>query len=130
MDAALQDVFRRFPVDPAGVAVAGFSDGASYALSLGAANGDLFGAVLALSPGFMAPMVRHGRPRVFVSHGRADPVLPVEECGRRLVSELSRQGYAVTYREFGGGHEVPPGMATEALRWWVDGPRGTEDARP
>jgi predicted esterase len=122
LDAALHDVFRRFPVDPAGVAVAGFSDGASYALSLGLANGDLFGAVLAFSPGFMAPMVRHGHPRVFVSHGRADPVLPVGVCSRRLVPELAQTGYAVTYREFGGGHEVPPELATEALRWWVDGP--------
>lgn len=125
LDAALHDVFRHFPVDPAGVAVAGFSDGASYALSLGLANGDLFGAVLAFSPGFMAPMVHHGRPRIFVSHGRADPVLPVGRCSRRLVPELARNGYAVTYREFGGGHEVPPGTATEALRWWADGLRRT-----
>ncbi|MFH0241063.1 alpha/beta hydrolase [Streptomyces sp. HK10] len=123
LDAALHGVFRRFPVDPAGVAVAGFSDGASYALSLGLGNGDLFGAVLAFSPGFMAPMVHHGHPRIFVSHGRDDPVLPVGACSRRLVPELVRSGYAVTYREFGGGHEVPPELATEALRWWVDGPR-------
>ncbi|WP_107488041.1 alpha/beta hydrolase [Streptomyces carminius] len=121
LDAALRDVFRRFPVDPAGVAVAGFSDGASYALSLGLANGDLFGAVLAFSPGFMAPMVHHGNPRVFVSHGRDDRVLPVGSCSRRLVPALERAGYEVTYREFGGGHEVPPELATAALRWWVNG---------
>ncbi|MBN3932282.1 phospholipase [Streptomyces verrucosisporus] len=123
LDAALHGVFRRFPVDPAGVAVAGFSDGASCALSLGSANGDLFGAVLAFSPGPMAPTVHHGRPRIFVSHGREDPVLPAGACSRRLVPQLVRSGYAVTYREFGGGHEVPPELATEALRWWVDGPR-------
>ena len=121
LDAALRDVFRRFPVDPAGVAVAGFSDGASYALSLGLANGDLFGAVLAFSPGFMAPMIRHGLPRVFVCHGRDDRVLPVDTCSRRIVPELERAGHAVTYREFGGGHEVPPELATQALRWWVNG---------
>ncbi|MGY1455673.1 alpha/beta hydrolase [Streptomyces sp. SS8] len=128
LDAVLHGVFRRFPVDPAGVAVAGFSGGASCALSLGPANGDLFGAVLAFSPGSMAPTVRRGRPRIFVSHGREDPVLPVGACSRRLVPELMRSGYAVTYREFGGGHEVPPELATEALRWWVDGPRPA--ARP
>ncbi|WP_206606927.1 alpha/beta hydrolase [Streptomyces barkulensis] len=128
LDAALRGVFRRFPVDPAGVAVAGFSDGASCALSLGLANGDLFGAVLAFSPGFLAPMVHHGHPRIFVSHGRDDPVLPVGTCSRRLVPRLAQSGYAVTYREFGGGHEVPSELATEALRWWVDGPRPV--ARP
>lgn len=121
LDAALRDVFRRFPVHPDGVAVAGFSDGASYALSLGLANGDLFGTVLAFSPGFMAPMVHHGRPRIFVCHGRDDRVLPITTCSRRIVPELERAGYAVTYREFGGGHEVPPELATRALRWWVQG---------
>ena len=38
----------------------GFSDGASYALSLGAANGDLFTHIAAFSPGFMRPPVSVG----------------------------------------------------------------------
>ncbi|MFI8192026.1 alpha/beta hydrolase [Streptomyces sp. NPDC085946] len=118
LDAALADVFRRVPVGPAQVAVAGFSDGASYALSLGLANGDLFDAVLAFSPGFMAPVIRHGRPRVFVSHGTADAVLPIGRCSRRLVRALVGDDVPVTYREFAGGHEVPPEVAAEALRWW------------
>ncbi|GAA3729785.1 putative esterase [Spinactinospora alkalitolerans] len=121
IDAALREVFERFAIVPAGVAVAGFSDGASYALSLGAANGDLFDAVLAFSPGFMAPLVRHGRPRVFVSHGTADRVLSVDACSRRLVPELERIGHSVTYREFTGDHEVPPEVVTEAIRWWSAG---------
>jgi len=33
----------------------GFSDGASYALSVGITNGDLFTHVIAFSPGFVAP---------------------------------------------------------------------------
>jgi predicted esterase len=119
LDSALAEVFRRFPVDPAGVAVAGFSDGASYALSLGVTNGDLFGAVLAFSPGFMVAMVSHGRPRIFVSHGTDDRVLPVDACSRRLVPALQQAGYPVAYGEFPGGHEVPPEVAAEALGWWT-----------
>ncbi|MEY9211813.1 phospholipase [Thermobifida halotolerans] len=118
IDAALAEVFARFAAVPSGVAVAGFSDGASYALSLGVANGDLFGAVLAFSPGFSAPLLRHGRPRIFVSHGVGDRVLPVNTCSRRLVPDLEEAGYPVTYREFPGGHEVPPEVAAEAIRWW------------
>mgnify|MGYP001434129551 FL=1 len=125
IDAALGEVFERFAVAPAGVAATGFSDGASYALSLGVTNGDLFDAVLAFSPGFMAPLVRHGRPRIFVSHGTADRVLPVNTCSRRLVPELERVGYPVSYREFTGGHEVPPAVVAEAIRWWSAG-----DQRP
>src|SRR5205807_5226 len=42
IDRALRDVFRRYPVDAGRVAISGFSDGASYALTLGVMNGDLF----------------------------------------------------------------------------------------
>jgi hypothetical protein len=56
-------------VDPTRLAVGGFSDGTSYALSLGLTNGDLFSHVLAFSPGFAVPARRRGRPRLFLSHG-------------------------------------------------------------
>ena len=69
-------------------AVSGFSDGASYALSLGVANGDLFDSVIAFSPGVLAPRVSKGRPRFFVSRGTEDQVLPIGRTSRRLVPEL------------------------------------------
>jgi poly(3-hydroxybutyrate) depolymerase len=47
-------------VDPQRICVSGFSDGASYALSLGLANGDLFTHVAAFSPGFMRPPCTQG----------------------------------------------------------------------
>ena len=105
IDAALERVFGWFPVSR--VAVAGFSDGASYALSVGLANGDLFSDVLAFSPGFAAPDPIEGRPRVFISHGDDDAVLPVARCGRPVSQRLTRAGYDVDYREFKGGHIVP-----------------------
>ncbi|WP_203938300.1 alpha/beta hydrolase, partial [Spirilliplanes yamanashiensis] len=99
------------------VAIGGFSDGASYALSLGLANGDVFDAVLAFSPGFAAPAGRAGAPALYVSHGRADRVLPVDRCSRRLVPALRDAGYRVAYDEFDGGHEVPAAVAGRALDW-------------
>lgn len=121
LDAALHEVFARTTVDASAVAVAGFSDGASYAISLGVANGDLFRTIMAFSPGFMAPMVRHGNPRIFISHGISDRVLPADACSRRLVCELRHNGYAVTYKEFAGGHDVPPRIVAAAVRWWMSG---------
>jgi phospholipase/carboxylesterase len=115
IDIALDAAFSRFPVDPARVAVGGFSDGASYALSLGVTNGDLFSRVLAFSPGFLTSVVRKGRPSIFVSHGAADPVLPIDRCSRRLVPRLRAEGYDVDYREFPGRHEVPPDQVRAAL---------------
>ena len=117
VDRALVEVFGTVPVDPQRVAVAGFSDGASYALGLGLANGDLFGRVVAFSPGFVPAGLRQGRPAVFVSHGDADDVLPVERTSRRIVPDLRDDGYDVTYREFPGGHTVPPEVARGAVQW-------------
>lgn len=58
IDGLLATVFDRYPVQE--VTFGGFSDGASYALSLGLANGDLVDAVLAFSP--VSP--RHRSPTV------------------------------------------------------------------
>lgn len=117
LDAALAQVFARQPVTR--VAFGGFSDGASYALSLGLANGDLADTVLAFSPGFVAAPGVTGRPRVWVSHGTGDRVLPVDRCGRRVVADLTRAGYDVAYEEFDGGHVVPPDLVTAALDAWL-----------
>ena len=54
LDRVLTHVFARVAVDPARVTVGGFSDGATYALSIGLANGDLFPQVIGCSPGFIA----------------------------------------------------------------------------
>jgi phospholipase/carboxylesterase len=120
LDAALGEVFGALPVGR--VAFGGFSDGGSYALSLGLANGDLADAVLAFSPGFLAPPGRSGRPRVWISHGADDRVLPVDRCGRRVSAELGAAGYDVAYDEFAGGHVVRPERVTAALDWWLTPP--------
>jgi len=117
IDRALDAVFRRRAVDAARVAIEGFSDGASYALSLGLTNGDLFGRVVAFSPCVVAPAANVGRPRVFLSHGTRDEILPIESCGRPVAERLRREGYDVRYREFDGPHTVPPEVALEALEW-------------
>jgi phospholipase/carboxylesterase len=119
VDRALDWLFRRCPVDPHRLAIGGFSDGASYALSLGITNGDLFSHVIALSPGFAAPAGRHGTPSVFVSHGTQDGVLPIQACSRRIVPRLQQQGFAVTYHEFQGGHTVPAEVAGAAMDWFL-----------
>jgi phospholipase/carboxylesterase len=119
IDLALEWTFASHTVDPARVAIGGFSDGASYALSLGLTNGDLFTHVLAFSPGFAAPARRVGSPRVFVSHGTRDAVLPIDRCSRRIVPTLQRTGYDVTYREFDGGHAVPPEIVQYAAGWFT-----------
>src|ERR1051325_5180314 len=50
LDQSLSKAFAQRRVDPARMAVCGFSDGASLALALGLSNGDLFQRVIAFSP--------------------------------------------------------------------------------
>lgn len=122
IDRALDWTFDRLAVDERRLGVEGFSDGASYALSIGLGNGDLFTHILAFSPGFMAPPAQRGSPRIFVSHGAADPVLRIDACSRRLVPRLERAGYDVTFIEFPGGHTVPGPIAQDALTWFLQDP--------
>jgi predicted esterase len=117
IDIGLRWIFERYDVDPTRIVVGGFSDGASYALTLGLAHGDVFGHVVALSPGFVAEVEPLGKPRLFIAHGTHDTVLPIDRCSRRIVPQLDRAGYVIVYREFIGGHEVRPQIAGEAVAW-------------
>ena len=115
LNRALNHTFDRCAVDRKKLAIGGFSDGATYGLSVGLASGDLFTAVLACSPGFIVPSTTRGRPRVFISHGTKDQILPIDATSRRIVPDLQNAGYVVKYREFDGPHAVPPAIAQEAL---------------
>jgi len=119
LNRALESVFQTVDVDPERITVGGFSDGASYAISVGLANGDLFRRVLAFSPGFYVGGSTHGKPHFFLSHGTADEILPIDRCSRVLVPRLQRSGYDVTFREFDGGHEIPPDVARAGMRWSI-----------
>ena len=128
IDAALARTFSRYAVDVGRIAAEGFSDGASYALGLALTNGDLFTHAIAFSPGSVPLVERRGSPAVFVSHGTADEILPIERCSRRIVPELERRRYAVRYIEFDGPHLVPPAIAEQAVRWFLSRSRAVAPA--
>jgi len=121
IDECLEDVFSRYAIDPARIALGGFSDGASYALSLGLSNGLLCRYILAFSPGFMAPVRIEGEPRIFISHGTRDTVLPIDPCSRRVVRVLRTHELPVEYREFEGPHTVPSHIREEAVGYFLGG---------
>lgn len=117
LNRALQRVFDTVAIDPARIAIGGFSDGATYGLSLGLINGDLFRSVVAFSPGFVIDGMPHGKPRVFIAHGTRDHILPIDRCGRRVAAGLISRGYDVTFREFDGDHEIPADVARDGMTW-------------
>ncbi|MYM23149.1 thioesterase [Duganella sp. FT135W] len=114
IDRLMLWTMQRYEIDEQQMAIAGFSDGASYALSVGLMNGHLFRDILAFSPGFMAPLRREGQPRVFVSHGKEDRVLAVAR-GAAIAQRLAQEGYDARYEEFDGAHIVSPPIARAAL---------------
>jgi predicted esterase len=121
VDLVAAEGFERCRIDRSRIAIGGFSDGATYALTLGIANGDLFPAIIALSPGGILANERRGAPRVFVSHGIRDAVLPIAGAGDAIVRQLEGADYDVTYRRFRGGHEVEPATSAAAARWFLTG---------
>jgi predicted esterase len=116
VNRALQRVFDTVAIDPARLAIGGFSDGATYAIALGLINGDLFKRVLGCSPGFVIDGTPQGKPSFFISHGTRDNILPIDRCGRRVAADLKARGYDVTFREFDGRHEIPKDVMLEGLK--------------
>ena len=119
VNAALARAYARCKIDQRRIAIGGFSDGATFALSLGIASGDLFRSIIAFSPGGIDGSRQTGRPRFFISHGTRDPVLPFERTERLIVRQLRTAGYPVTFRTFRGGHEVPTAIGKAAQRWFL-----------
>jgi phospholipase/carboxylesterase len=117
IDRALESTFSRVRVDATRVRVMGFSDGGSYSLSLGIINGDLFTRVVAFSPGFIVQGPANGKPKMFITHGTRDAILPIEQTSRLLVPQLKGAGYDVEYYEFDGGHRVTEELLGQATKW-------------
>lgn len=121
INRAIEAAFARCAIDRSRIAIGGLSDGASYALSVGLRNGDFINSIVAFSPGYIVRHMGRGRPRIFISHGRADRVLPIESASRKFTKDLQKNGYTVDYHEFEGGHEIPRAIARQATAWLVTG---------
>jgi phospholipase/carboxylesterase len=117
--AAYRKVRAFFDLDPDRVALAGRSDGAGYALSMGLAYGDTFNHLIIFAGGSMLPYHKQGKPKIFIAHGIQDRTMPIEATGRKFAAELKAENYAVTYREHEGGHGTPPAVVREAFEWFV-----------
>ncbi|HEY4306753.1 MAG TPA: PHB depolymerase family esterase [Gemmatimonadaceae bacterium] len=119
IDKTLSAVFDQCAIDPRRLGVVGFSDGATYALSVGLINGDIFTHIIGHSAGFIVPGPVHGRPKVYLSHGHQDTVLPFDQCGRRIADQLTHQAYVLRFDEFEGGHAASPEIREAAMSWFV-----------
>jgi phospholipase/carboxylesterase len=116
---ALTEVTSHYRIDRDHLAFAGFSDGASYALSTGITNGDIASHVIAFSGGFMSIFTQEGAPNVFIAHGLVDEQLPIETSGRANATRLKSAGYNVQYVEFNGLHVIQPAIVAMAVEYFL-----------
>lgn len=117
LGTAIEYVLQRATIDPARIWLAGHSDGASYAITIGTANGDRFRKLMLFAAGIYWSPQKNGRPDVRVVHGQFDPVFPFAEVQREVVRPLERAGYAVTFAPHSGGHEIGSEAAEAAILW-------------
>jgi phospholipase/carboxylesterase len=119
LDGALSRVAEHFRIDAARLAFAGFSDGGSYALSLGVTNGDVASHVIGLSAGFMNAFTQTGKPRVFLAHGRADSQLPIETSAHPHARRLLESGHDLTLQPFDGDHVIVPWVVGRGVEFFM-----------
>lgn len=110
-------------IGPGRTVLGGFSMGTvmSYALALSVDRPAVAG-ILAFSgfvptvPGWEPSLADRADSRVFLAHGRRDPVIGVEfaERARELLGD---GGLDVTYRESELGHQIDPAHLREAAIW-------------
>jgi phospholipase/carboxylesterase len=119
---AMRLITSEYTVDRQRIFVGGFSDGASFSLSLGISYGDTFHKIYAGAPGVMQPIAANGKPPIFISHGTEDQTMPIDVTSRTFVPRLKKLGYDVTYREYQGRHQLPPSILREAIEWMMKSP--------
>ncbi len=120
LDAALAHVASRFLLDPTRLIFAGHSDGGSYALSTGLANGDRVTHLVISSAGFMAPLMQAGAPRIFLSHGTRDAQIPIARSAQVHAARLTQAGYDVRFAEYDGPHAWQPEVVAEAVTFMLE----------
>ena len=107
----------------------GFSDGATYALSVGTANPELFKRVIVFSPGPAYLGKSATDQYVFISHGEEDKVLSFANA-RGFASKLRVRHVPVDFEKFTGGHEVPKAIKEKAFAFFRDPAAAVASAGP
>ncbi len=127
LQAAVEDVAARYHVDRSRVLLTGMSDGATYALLCGLAEGMPF-THLAPACGVLHPFllargdIQHARGRpIYLVHGALDWMFPVQTA-RMSRDALEMAGARVVYREIEDLSHTYPRDENPRILDWLQGP--------
>jgi phospholipase/carboxylesterase len=122
--AAFHDeLWERTGLTPAQTVLGGFSMGSVMSYSLGlAAERPAPAGILAFSgfvpvvEGWQPSLADRTRTRVFIAHGRQDPIMQVE-FARQARELIEAGGLPVEYHESDAGHHIDPAQVPAAVEW-------------
>lgn len=133
----LDDMGRDYYIDNERIGVLGFSDGASYAITLAVNNAEVFQSAMAWSAGYYhdesgyshPPSTR--RPTILHGHGQVDTLFDFWKIALPMRQRLRSSGYAVkSYTKKAAGHGTPPEFVEAAIDWWLALPRNAKARGP
>ncbi|MBW0144258.1 alpha/beta hydrolase [Sphingomicrobium clamense] len=107
-------------IDRSRIALFGFSDGATMALSLGAARPADYPLVIAFAPGGILRTRGDAEQRFMIAHGTEDAIIPFSHGAGRVCPAVERLGRDVRFLPYGAGHVVDPAALGEALDSFLD----------
>jgi pimeloyl-ACP methyl ester carboxylesterase len=124
--ATIQDVSRRYHVDPDRIFLTGMSNGGIGTWLIGMHHAPLFAGIVPMAGGLdyvLMPFLANLRNTpVYMIHGAKDQVMPVE-LSQSISRELDALGYPHVYREHqrehptAGGHYFPREELPELVKW-------------
>jgi phospholipase/carboxylesterase len=121
--AFLDELASTLPIDPDNVTLIGFSQGCILSYAVALSRPDKIRRVVAMS-GYLNPELSvegfekndFSNLKMFVSHGSADQVVPVE-WARKAPAILEKLGIEYQYKEYPVGHGVAPQNFYDLLAW-------------
>lgn len=122
----IAEISQNYKVDTAKIVVAGFSQGANMAQSLGLGEPNLVSGFAVFSGRFVEEFIPYiskstalKNSKAFISHGTGDNMLPKAYAAGN-VSKLKDLGIQITYCEDSNGHSISTKQWSEFSTWLLN----------